>query len=123
MNSKVSMMRVLVVGAGKLGCAVIRQLRKNEGIEIVVSDPRESPEAVSHKVIEKVDLRVHVTAMNFEEVVCEVQPDLVLLARTVDDWEKEDTPMGSQYVLGMERELTKYGVAVIPVSAETFSHV
>jgi len=117
------MMRVLVIGAGKLGCAVIRQLSKNKGIEVVVADPRENPEAVSHGVVEKVDIRAHVTAMNFDEVVSQVHPDIVLLARTVDDWEKEDTPMGSQYVLGMERELTKYGVAAIPVSSEVFSHL
>jgi len=116
-------MKVLVVGAGKLGCAVIRQLRKNDDVEIVVSDPRDGPEAVVHGIVEKVDLRVHITPMNFEEVVSQVRPDIVLLARTVDDWEKGDTPMGSQYVLGMERELTKYGVAVIPVSAETFSQM
>ena len=111
-------MRVLVIGAGELGIQAVKQLRKNEGIEIVVADPRENPEALQQGVIENVDVRIHVTAMNFDEVVKAVRPDLVLLARTVHDWDKADTPMGMQYVLGMEKELTRHDVPVLPVCEE-----
>lgn len=111
-------MRVLVIGAGRLGMQVIRQLRKNPDIELVVADPHDKPEAVSKGLIEKVDLKVHVTALNFKEVVDAVGPDLVVLARTTHDWEKVDTPMGPQYVIGMERELTCTDVPVLPVSEE-----
>jgi dTDP-4-dehydrorhamnose reductase len=114
----VECLRVLVVGAGKLGIQTIRQLRKNEEIEIVVADPREKPEAVQEGVIDMVDVRIHVTAMNFEEVLKAVKPDLVLLARTVHDWDKTETPMGMQYVLGMEKELTRHDAPVLPVCEE-----
>ena len=112
------MLRVLVVGAGRLGAQVIEQLRKNPGIEVVVADPHEKPEALASGVIDKVDLRVHMTALNCAEVVEAVKPDIVFLARTLDDWEKADTPMGTQLVMGMEKELTRACVPVLPVCEE-----
>ncbi len=111
-------MRVLVIGAGRLGVQTIRQLKKNPDMEVVVADPHERPEALVEGVIDKVDVRAHVTALNFCEVVEAVEPDLVLLARTLEDWEKTDTPMGTQYVMGMEKELTRADVPVIPVCEE-----
>lgn len=111
-------MRVLVIGAGRLGIQAIKQLRKNPEMEILVADPHDRPEAIADGVIEKVDFRIHVTALNFQEVVDAAEPDMVLLARTLDDWEKADTPMGTQYVLGMEKELTRADVPVLPVCEE-----
>jgi hypothetical protein len=108
-------LRILVIGAGHLGAQVIGQLMKNEEIEIVVADAHKEPHAVKAKVIEAVDILLHVTPLNFKEVFDEVHPDLVLLARTVEDWEQTDVPMGSEYVMGMERELTKMDRAVLPV--------
>jgi len=113
-------LRVLVIGAGRLGVQTIKQLRKNPETEIVVADPHERPEALVEGVIGKVDIRAHVTALNLAEVLKAVDPDLVLLARTTDDWEKTDTPMGTQYVLGMERELTRADVPVLPVCEDVF---
>lgn len=110
-------MRVLVIGAERLGVMVIRQLRKIEGVEIIVAERREKPLAVEEGIVEKVDIVAHVTAMNFEDVIAQASPDLVVLARTVQDWDKAETPMGSEYVAGMERELTKFGVAVLPVDS------
>lgn len=111
-------MRVLVIGAGRLGVQTMKQLRKNPGIEIVVADPRERPEAVAEGIVDKVDVQAHVTALNFPEVVRATKPDLVLLARTVEDWGKADTPMGTQYVMGMEKELTRSDVPVLPICEE-----
>ncbi|MBE0519189.1 MAG: hypothetical protein IH630_08235 [Thermoplasmata archaeon] len=111
-------MRVLVIGAGKFGVRVIKQLRKNPKLEIIVADPHETPEAVAQGLIPKVDIRAHVTTLNFDEVVEKVRPDFVVLARTLQDWEKTDTPMGTQYVVGMERELTKSDVPVLPLSED-----
>ena len=110
-------MRVLVIGAEKLGTQVIRQLNKIPEIEMVVAERRERPVAVECGVIDKVDVVAHVTSLNFSEVLERVNPDFVILARTVQDWEKTETPMGSEYVEGMERELTKFDVAVIPVDS------
>ncbi|HUU07426.1 MAG TPA: hypothetical protein VMW88_03350 [Thermoplasmata archaeon] len=109
--------RVLVVGAEKLGVQVIKQLKKRDDVEILVADVHENPAAVTQGVIEKVDILAHVTAMNFEEIVGRVKPDFVVLARTISDWQKSDVPMGGEYVLGMERELTKYGTMVLPADS------
>lgn len=111
-------MKVLVVGAGKLGSMVIRQLRKNPRLEIVVADPHKNPCAVVEDRLCDSHLRVHVTPLNFKEVIDQVKPDLVVLARTTEDWEQSDVPMGAQYVAGMERELTKGDVPVLPVSEQ-----
>ncbi|MEM0342732.1 MAG: hypothetical protein QXJ32_04785 [Thermoplasmata archaeon] len=111
-------MKVLVVGGGKLGSMVIRQLRKNPRLEIVVADPHRNPCAVAEDRLCDFHLRVHVTPLNFKEVVDRVKPDLVVLARTTEDWEQSDVPMGAQYVAGMERELTKGDVPVLPVSEQ-----
>lgn len=113
-------MKVLVIGAEKLGSQVIRQLKKMPGVEIVVAERREDPEAVTSGMIDKVDIVSHVTAMNFGEVLDHARPDFVVLARSVEDWEKSDTPMGSEYVCGMERELTRFDVAVLPVDGRVF---
>ena len=110
-------MRVLVIGAEKLGAQVIRQLKKMPDVDIVVAERRDRPEAVTSGVIDKVDIVSHVTAMNFGDMLAETKPDFVVLARSVQDWEKSDTPMGSEYVCGMERELTKFDVAVLPVDS------
>lgn len=110
-------MRILVVGAEKLGTRVIRQLKKMPDVEIVVAERRERPEAVVSGVIDRVDVVTHVTAMNFNETLALTKPDFVVIARTVEDWEKSDTPMGSEYVCGMERELTKFDVAVLPIDS------
>jgi dTDP-4-dehydrorhamnose reductase len=111
------MLRVLVIGGEKLGTQVIRQLKKTPEIEVVVADRRERPAAVECGAIEKVDVVAHVTSMNFEEVLERTRPDFVILARTVQDWDKAETPMGPEYVAGMERELTKFDVAVLPVDS------
>lgn len=111
-------MRVLVIGAGRLGMQTIRQLKKNPRTEIVVADPHDRPDAVAEGVIEKVDVKAHVTPLNFADVLRAVEPDLVLLARTVEDWGKADTPMGTQYVMGMEKELTRGDVPVLPICEE-----
>ncbi len=110
-------MRVLVIGAERLGTLVIKQLNKAEDVEVIVAERQSQPLAVQEGIIDKVDIVTHVTAMNFEEVLAEARPDMVILARTIQDWDKVETPMGSEYVVGMERELTKFGVAVLPVDS------
>lgn len=111
-------MRILVVGAGELGAKTIRQLKKNPKLEIVVADHRDEPYAVKEGIIERLDLKLHVTPMNAVQVCLTVKPDLVLIARKLQDWGHHDTLMGSQYVAGMERELAKLHIPVVPVSAE-----
>jgi dTDP-4-dehydrorhamnose reductase len=114
---EVRWLRVLVIGAEKLGAQVIKQLKKMPEVAVVVAERRERPVAVESGVVDKVDIVAHVTTLNFEEVLGIAHPDFVILARTVEDWDKAETPMGSEYVVGMERELTKFDVAVLPVDS------
>ena len=113
-------MRVLVIGAGKLGMNVIAQLRKNPEIEVYVADGRDEPEAVKRGVVEKLDVNIQVTALNFQEIVRDINPDLVLLSRTVEDWGQEDNLMGMEYVRSMEREICTFNVPVLPICPMTF---
>lgn len=111
-------MRVLVVGAGELGARAIKQLKKGEDIEVLVADHREEPYALKEGIIDKVDIKLHITPMNAVQVCLSVKPNLVLIARNLQDWGHHDTLMGSQYVAGLERELSKLHIPVIPVSSE-----
>ncbi|HDP96594.1 MAG TPA: hypothetical protein ENN25_02745 [Euryarchaeota archaeon] len=111
-------MKVMVVGAGAIGTEIIKQMHKNPRIEVIVVDPKDKPKAVAEGVIQKVDIRKHVTPLNFEEVVKEADPELVIIARTIEDWEQFDNLGGAQYIIGMERELTKFDIPVIPVSSQ-----
>ncbi len=111
------MMRILVIGGGKLGTVVIKQLKKNPDVKIVVADWRRDCVAVEKKVIDKIDIHAHITPMNFKTVIEKVRPDLVLVARSAKDWRYEDSPMGSHLVQGMEKQMLTQKVPVILVGA------
>lgn len=78
-------MRVLVVGTGRAGARVIRQLRKNPKIEIVTVDPRADTFAVEEGVIEAVDIQEAFTPLTIDYVLKQADPDLVLLAMATED--------------------------------------
>jgi len=78
-------MRVLVIGAGRTGAKVLRQLRKNPAIEVVTADPRQELYAVEEGIIEKVDIREALTPLTLKTVFEEARPDLVLLAMATED--------------------------------------
>jgi N-acetyl-gamma-glutamylphosphate reductase len=78
-------MRVLVIGAGRTGAKVIRQLRKNPEIEIIIADPRQELYAVEQGIIDKVDIREALTPLTLEHVLGRSHPDLVLLAMPAED--------------------------------------
>lgn len=73
-------MRVWLIGAGRAGSAILRQLRKNPDIEVIVSDPLEKPRALLDGLIEKVDIVERVTLLNVNEVARRVRPDLILIS-------------------------------------------
>ena len=54
-------MRILVVGAGRVGARVLRQLQKNPKLTVITADPHETPYAVQEGIIEKVDIRESLT--------------------------------------------------------------
>jgi hypothetical protein len=110
-------MKTLVVGAGALGIRVIKQLRKNKEFDIIVADYREDCQAVREGVIEKVDILEHLTPLNIGLCCEEVEPDIVFLCREARDWGHHDTVMATQFISGMEKELSGYHIPVIPVSS------
>ncbi len=78
-------MRVLVIGAGRVGATVIQQLQKNPDISILIADPRPQLYAVEQGIIDKVDIREALTPLSLERVLAQTKPDLVLLAMPTED--------------------------------------
>ena len=78
-------LKILVVGAGKIGLRVIKQLRKNPNIEIITVDPRENPKALEEGIIEKVDYSIDLIPGEIMNLLEEVNPDLVLVTTSKDD--------------------------------------
>ena len=78
-------MRILVVGAGRIGALVLQQLQKNPAIEIVTADPRPDPYAVQQGIIPSVDIAEALTPLTLDFVLERARPDLVLLAMATED--------------------------------------
>lgn len=78
-------MRVLVVGAGRAGARVLRQLHKNAQLTVLVADPQEKPYAVRAGLISAVDFQEALTPLTLDYVLAQAQPDLILLTTTTSD--------------------------------------
>lgn len=76
---------VLVVGAGKMGAHVLRQLLKNPRLRILTLDPRDNPYAVQQGIIAEVDYKEVLTPLTLDEILTQAQPDLILLASSAAD--------------------------------------
>jgi hypothetical protein len=74
-------MRIWLIGADQSGCNVLRQLRKNPEIEVIVSDATERPKAVAERLISRVDYVENVTSVNINQLARRVRPDLILIDR------------------------------------------
>lgn len=72
-------MRVWLIGAGQAGKEALRQLFKDEEIEVVVTATEERPLAVQDGMIEKVDYVDVVTPVNINSLARRVRPDIILL--------------------------------------------
>lgn len=75
-------MRVWLIGAGKEGTEALRQLQKNDEIEVVVTAHAADPQAVREGVIERVDHVEVVTPVNFAALARRMRPDLILIDST-----------------------------------------
>ncbi len=75
-------MRIWLIGAGQVGTAALRQLRKNEETEIIVTAETERPQAVKDGVLGKVDSVETVTALNINALARRIRPDLILVDPT-----------------------------------------
>lgn len=74
-------MRIWLIGADQAGSNAIRQLRKNQSVEIYVTDSTERPRAVTDRLIAAVDAVDSVTPMNINTLGKRIRPDLILVDR------------------------------------------
>lgn len=72
-------MRIWLIGADQTGTAVLRELKKNPEIAVVVSDVTDQPRAVLERVIPKVDFVETVTPVNVNQLARRIRPDLILI--------------------------------------------
>lgn len=78
-------MRILVVGAGRIGARALRQLQKNAALTVITLDPRPEPFAVREGIIDQIDITEALTPLTLEHVLEQARPDLVLLTTTTED--------------------------------------
>lgn len=108
-------MRVLVVGAGRVGSKVLLQLRKNPAITVFTVDPREEPQAVQEGIIDVVDYRRELTPRELEDVISLVAPDLVLITTSGEDIGRTGIPGLDMLVEALRGELE--ATAEVPIIA------
>lgn len=78
-------MKILVVGAGRVGSKVIQQLRKRPEIEIYTADPRENPQAMEQGIIDQIDYTVELVPGEIIKILNELNPVLVLVTTSKED--------------------------------------
>jgi len=115
-------LKILVVGAGIIGGKIIKQLKKNAEIEIIVVDSREAPFSVEEGIIKTIDYQVELRPIELEQVIKEVNPDIVLVTTSPQDISKSSIPGLEILVeaLGIELESTSK-VPIIAVSRSELS--
>lgn len=113
--------RVLVIGAGRIGARVLLQLKKNPKIDVLTVDPRTKPYAVEQQIISAIDFREALTPQAIEYVVKETKPDLVLVTTTTEDMGLGTAPGVDILVEALRRELA--AIVDVPVVAVSRARV
>lgn len=108
-------MRVLVIGAGRVGARVLLQLKKNPRLTVLTVDPRERPYAVEKGVIESVDFHNELSPGDLEGVLRQVRPDLVLVTTSGEDIGRAGVPGLELLVESLRGELE--ATASVPIIA------
>ncbi len=98
-------MRIWLVGADQAGTAVLRQLRKNPAIEVVVSDSTERPRAVTERVIDKVQYVESVNSVNINQLARRLRPDLIVIDRGALQKGLGRVPAGAAFVESLQEEM------------------
>jgi predicted dinucleotide-utilizing enzyme len=78
-------LKILVVGAGRIGSKVIKQLKKSAKIKFYTIDPRENPKALEEEIIEKIDFSVDLIPSEIIKIINDLRPDLVLVTTSKED--------------------------------------
>lgn len=108
-------LRLLIVGAGKVGARVFLQLRKNPDLCVVTMDPRDNPFAVEEGIIPFVDYKRELNPGELEAVIAEVKPDLVLVTTSREDIGRSGVPGLEILVEALKQELE--ATAKVPIIA------
>ena len=106
-------MRILVVGAGRVGSRVLRQLQKNPNLTVITVDPSEKPLAVQEGIIDEVDIRETLTPLTLEFILSQAQPDLMILTRTSVDMGLGMGPGMDIFTEALQEELA--AISEVPV--------
>jgi hypothetical protein len=108
-------MRILIVGAGKVGAKVILQLKKNPSIKFYTVDPRDQPHALKQGVIESVDFHEDLNPSAIGHVLTQVRPDIVLVTTSAEDVARTGIPGLEILVESLRSELES--TANVPIIA------
>jgi saccharopine dehydrogenase-like NADP-dependent oxidoreductase len=81
-------LKILVVGAGRIGSKVIKQLKKSTKIRFYTIDPRENPQALEQEIVEKIDFSVDLIPGEIIKIINDLRPDLVLVTTSKEDISK-----------------------------------
>ncbi len=98
-------MRILVVGAGKVGTQVLRQLKKDPSMTIITCSPYEKPYAVQEGLIPAIDIQETLTPLTLGYVLAQARPDLILLTSSSEDFGLGKAPGVDVMVDSLKREL------------------
>lgn len=98
-------MRIWLIGADQAGTSVLRQLRKNPAIEVVVSDSTERPRAVTDRVLDKVQYVESVTSVNINTLARRFRPDLILIDRGALQRGLGRVSAGAAFVESLQEEM------------------
>jgi hypothetical protein len=98
-------MRILVVGAGKVGAQVLTQLKKDPSITIITCSPYEEPFAVQQGIVPKVDIQETLTPLTLGYILAQATPDLILLTSASEDFGLGTAPGVDVMVDSLKKEL------------------
>ena len=113
-------MRILVIGAGRVGAKVLQQLQKNQSLTVITCDAADDPFAVQTGVIPAVDIQETLTPLTLEYILKQSTPDIILLTRVTEDFGLGKAPGIDILVDSLKRELESMsGVPMIEVARGT----
>lgn len=104
---------VLVVGAGRSGAKVLKQLQKNPALRVLTLDARPDPHAVQLGIIDSVDFIEALTPLSLDYILQVAEPDLILLTTTTEDLGLGSAPGLDVLADALRQELAS--VASVPV--------